>query len=142
MNSVSNYNYKHTNFQHLSGNLNGSLILEALLNNYKNVKFQYIFIPHFTADSPIKDFILSEKFNSTRYYNDHLSDALRLIPLWKYGGTYLDTDFFVIKSLESLAPNYATKDGAYNFNSAVLNLDYQGFGHHIAELMMEYGIEF
>jgi hypothetical protein len=54
----------------------------------------------------------------------------------------LDTDFFVIKSLESLAPNYATKDGEHNFNSAVLNLDYQGFGHHIAELMMEYGTEF
>jgi hypothetical protein len=128
-------------FRNFTGSLNVSPILQALLSNYKNIRFQYISIPQFTAGSPIEHFILSEKFNSTLFYNDHLSDALRLVALWRYGGTYLDTDFFVIKSLDALGSNYATKDEDH-FNSAVLNVDFQGFGHEIAELMMEYDIGF
>jgi mannosyltransferase OCH1-like enzyme len=111
--------------------------LQALLTSYKNVRFKYIYVPEFTANSPIQDFIISEKFNRTQFYNDHLSDALRLVALWRYGGVYLDNDFFVTKSLDILKPNYATKDGDH-FNSAVLSLDYEGFGHQLAELMMEY----
>ncbi|XP_055948338.1 lactosylceramide 4-alpha-galactosyltransferase-like isoform X2 [Argiope bruennichi] len=49
----------------------------------------------------------------------HVSDALRLSIIWKYGGIYLDTDVVVLRSLSHLH-NTTTTDNGKNLGSAFL----------------------
>ena len=34
---------------------------------------------------------------SSKFFYSHLTDAIRLVLLWKYGGIYVDFDFIVLK---------------------------------------------
>jgi lactosylceramide 4-alpha-galactosyltransferase len=73
--------------------------IEALLS-YPNVFINYLNIYELSTGSPMEDFVLSDKLSHSAFKVEHTSDALRLLVLWKFGGTYLDTDMIVRKQLE------------------------------------------
>lgn len=47
------------------------------------------------------------KLSKSKYFVEQLSDLVRKFLLWKYGGTYLDLDFIVVKRLNDFIPNVA-----------------------------------
>lgn len=68
----------------------------------------------------------------------HISDFLRFITLWRFGGTYLDTDTITLKSLEFLPSNYAGIESKFNVAAGVINFAHDGFGHQLAEKCLIY----
>ena len=73
------------------------VIDKNLLNRYKNIQTRKLIVEDIFKNTPF--FSLWKKLVIGSYSLNHLSDALRLALIWKYGGIYLDTDIITIKSL-------------------------------------------
>lgn len=54
------------------------------------------------SDTPLEAWYHSRNWTSGPYRIEDLSDGVRLAVLWKHGGTYLDLDIIVMKSLSDL----------------------------------------
>lgn len=91
--------------------------------SYPNVHINYLDMEEFAAGSPMEDFIKSGNLSMSNFRLPHTSDVLRLLTLWRYGGTYLDTDMIVMKSLNSIPPNFACPESEDYMNGAILNFN-------------------
>lgn len=88
---------------------------------YPNVMFSHLDVKKLAAGSPLEKLLASDKLSKSKFKLQHTSDVLRLLVLWKYGGTYLDTDVIVRKRID--LKNFACPESADFMNGAVLNFD-------------------
>lgn len=66
------------------------------------------------------------------YVLSHISDFLRYLTLWRWGGTYLDMDIVMLRSMEELPPNYTGAESNTHLAAGIMNFDSEGFGHEVA----------
>lgn len=66
------------------------------------------------------------------YVLSHISDFLRYLTLWRWGGTYLDMDIVMLRSMEEVPPNYTGAESNTHLAAGIMNFDSEGFGHEIA----------
>lgn len=107
-----------------------SPVLEAL-NTYDNVHLRNLNLNEYMDDTPAEEWFETEKLFSSNFLVGHMSDLLRLVTLYKYGGTYLDLDIFLLQSLDNLPKNFAAAEVVNLVNNAVINFDSEGIGHDI-----------
>lgn len=103
---------------------------------YTNVQFNYIDKEQMSEGSPVEELMRSKKLSESKYRKEHTSDVLRLLILWTFGGTYLDTDVIVKKTLDWLPSNYACVQENSSINGAVLNFDLEK-GKNLSELFLK-----
>lgn len=108
---------------------------------YPNVHFNFLDIAEFSKSTPLEDFVKRGRLETSSHKTTHTSDVLRLLLLWKYGGTYLDLDTIVRRDIGSVASNFACPVTDTYLNPAVLNLD-RGDGREIAEFLMQQTSQF
>ncbi|XP_064487757.1 lactosylceramide 4-alpha-galactosyltransferase-like [Ornithodoros turicata] len=72
------------------------------LRQAPNFRIRVLHLDSFMADSPLSSWYRKGTWRKSRYKISHMSDALRFLVLWKYGGIYLDLDVVVKKSLARL----------------------------------------
>lgn len=101
-------------------NLTVSEEVKAVLS-YPNVHFYSINLKKLSACSPFESFFDSDKLKTSLYKVTHTSDVFRLLLLWKFGGTYIDTDVIVRQNLDSIPPNYACPESEVSMNGAIIN---------------------
>ena len=80
-----------------------------IADKYSNVEFRGISVESFLVNSPLAELWTSGKLRNSDYLVSHLSDVLRYLVLYKYGGTYLDMDQVVIKTFPDL-PNFIGRE--------------------------------
>lgn len=112
-----------------------SPIIKAL-QQYSNIHFNFINISSYAQDTPLESFIKIGKLDRSKYFNSHLSDVLRYLSLWKFGGTYLDLDVIVLKPLDSIPANYAGSESENFVAAGIINLEEAGFGHQVADMCL------
>lgn len=112
--------------------------IEAILS-YPNVFINYLNMEQFSVGTPLKDFINSGKLSKSLYRMEHTSDVLRYLVLWKFGGTYLDSDMIVRKRLDATS-NYACRQSEDEINGAILNLDSK-VGRTLAGILIDNLVE-
>lgn len=76
--------------------------------------------------------LFTVKFSVPSYVLSHISDFLRYLTLWRWGGTYLDMDIVMLRSMEELPPNYTGAESNTHLAAGIMNFDSDGFGHEIA----------
>ncbi|KAK0077789.1 hypothetical protein PV326_009832 [Microctonus aethiopoides] len=103
-----------------------------ILTNYKNVIIQRIFMEEYVKNTPIQDWWESGVLRSSRWPKSHMSDILRYLTLWKFGGIYLDLDVVVISSLEKLY-NFAGAEDWEDVAAGVIGFSTTGLGRRIAD---------
>ncbi|NXU82356.1 A4GAT galactosyltransferase, partial [Xiphorhynchus elegans] len=74
----------------------------SLLSSFPNVQIRPLDLPELFSETPLEKWYLSPLRKSEPYFLHVLSDACRIVLMWKYGGVYLDTDFIVLRNLENL----------------------------------------
>lgn len=67
------------------------------------------------------------------YLFSHISDFLRYLTLYRYGGIYLDMDVVMLRSMEDVPPNFTGAESNAYLAAGVMSLSHTGFGHEIAE---------
>ena len=71
-------------------------VIRQLLS-YENIKIRRIYINNYVKHTPLEEWYASGILRTSRWPRSHMSDILRYLTLWKYGGIYLDLDVVVAK---------------------------------------------
>jgi lactosylceramide 4-alpha-galactosyltransferase len=101
-------------------NLTRTPEVEAILS-YKNVHLNSIDVIKFSIGTIFEEFFLKNALNTSLFKVEHTSDIVRIMVLWKYGGTYLDTDVITKQKLDSLPLNYACPESEAEVCNGILN---------------------
>lgn len=116
---------------------NETIVQPPLINalqSYTNIYFRNINLESYSENTPLEDWFLSDELFLSQYLNSHVSDFLRYISLYKYGGTYLDLDVIVLKSFENITSNFAGAESENYVAAGVINFQHDGIGHEIADM--------
>jgi lactosylceramide 4-alpha-galactosyltransferase len=79
------------------GNLGNSPEYVKQMLSYPNVRIWKLVISEYMKGTPLETWDYMGKIRSSKWPLSHASDILRFITLWKYGGTYMDLDFVILK---------------------------------------------
>ncbi|XP_019700358.1 lactosylceramide 4-alpha-galactosyltransferase isoform X2 [Harpegnathos saltator] len=106
-------------------------IVKHLLN-YRNIKIRHIQPDNYVKNTPLEAWYARGALKKSRWPNSHMSDVLRYLTLWKYGGIYLDLDVVVTTSLEDLT-NFAGAEDWDDVAAGVIGFDMSELGRRIAD---------
>lgn len=109
-------------------------ILIERLQSYPNIHLRNVNLWTFVKDTPAEEWLNEGRLFRSRFLREHVSDFLRLLTLYQFGGTYLDLDTVVLKSLNPIPSNYAGAEDYASVGNTILNFAHDGFGHILAEL--------
>jgi lactosylceramide 4-alpha-galactosyltransferase len=121
-----------------------------------NVQFRSVNVTEYAEGTPLEDWIKERVLFRSKYLIAHFADVLRLLryvsqcqlfeqlillfsyfcSLYKFGGTHLDMDVVVMKSFNSLKPNFAGTETTDLIANGVMNFENQGFGHRFTEMCL------
>ncbi|XP_013100115.1 lactosylceramide 4-alpha-galactosyltransferase [Stomoxys calcitrans] len=107
-------------------------IVDAILS-YDNVHLRNLNLWTYSAGTPAYDLLKDGSLFKSSYVLSHISDFLRYLTLWRWGGTYLDMDIVMLRSMEDVPPNYTGAESDSHLAAGVMNFAHDGFGHEIAE---------
>uniref|UniRef100_A0A1A9ZP82 Alpha 1,4-glycosyltransferase domain-containing protein n=1 Tax=Glossina pallidipes TaxID=7398 RepID=A0A1A9ZP82_GLOPL len=113
-------------------NITADPILSAVLS-YKNVHLRNVNMWTYAATTPMYKWLKDGELFKSSYVFSHTSDFLRYLTLWRWGGTYLDMDTIMLRSIEDMPPNFVGAESTRNLAAGVMNFAPDGFGHEIAE---------
>ncbi|KAH8402944.1 hypothetical protein KR222_000557 [Zaprionus bogoriensis] len=109
---------------------------KALLT-YSNVQFRQLNIWRYTENTTMEDFLKSSSLFESQFRTEHLSDLLRLLSLYRYGGIYLDMDVVVLRNLEYLPLNFVVAENSVLMGNAVIGVNYGGIGRKIIQSFLD-----
>uniref|UniRef100_A0A1B0EZZ0 Alpha 1,4-glycosyltransferase domain-containing protein n=2 Tax=Lutzomyia longipalpis TaxID=7200 RepID=A0A1B0EZZ0_LUTLO len=113
-----------------------SLPLIDALASYDNIHFRNVNLWDYAIGTPIYNWIRDGQIFYSSYMNSHVSDFLRYLSLYKWGGTYLDLDVIVKVNFDTVPSNYAGAESENYVAAGIINLDHDGFGHEVAEMCL------
>ncbi|EDW29195.1 GL19577 [Drosophila persimilis] len=113
-------------------NSNQQPLVDAILS-YSNVHLRNLNLWRYAAGTPIEEWLKDGSLFRSRYLFSHISDFLRYLTLYRYGGLYLDMDVVVLQKMEDVPPNYTGAESNTHLAAGVMSLAATGFGHEIAE---------
>ncbi|XP_030751590.1 lactosylceramide 4-alpha-galactosyltransferase-like isoform X2 [Sitophilus oryzae] len=99
------------------------------LMSYSNIKLQYLNMKKFVQGTPVEKLWAEEQIYESKYLLWHISDILRILTLWKYGGIYMDLDVLVMKNLDTLSKNFAGAEEPESLANGVMGFSSNGIGH-------------
>ncbi|XP_078423715.1 lactosylceramide 4-alpha-galactosyltransferase-like [Cetorhinus maximus] len=107
----------------------------SLLNCFPNVEIRPLDLKELFADTPLSLWYTRLHQWLQPYLIPIMSDACRLVLMWKNGGIYLDTDIIVLKNLLNLT-NSIGREQQHLLNTAFLAFD----RHHdfIGQCLMDF----
>ncbi|CAH0381779.1 unnamed protein product [Bemisia tabaci] len=97
----------------------------AELTKNRNLRLLRVNVSKYLEKTPLKNFDFLSKLDESYYPEAHAADVIRLVTLWKYGGTYLDSDFIIFKPVnevqnfvaaQAVLANDSIANGILNFN--------------------------
>lgn len=94
-----------------------------VLLHYPNIMIDHILLKFTSLETPMEEFFKSEALSNSKFKKEHDSEAMKLLLLWKVGGTFLDYDMLVRESLESWSTNYACAESDSLISNAFLSFD-------------------
>ncbi|XP_053970922.1 lactosylceramide 4-alpha-galactosyltransferase-like [Hylaeus volcanicus] len=103
-----------------------------LLQTYPNIKIKHIYPEEYVKDTPLELWYKSGMLRTSQWPRSHMSDMLRYLTLWKYGGIYLDLDVIVTTSLERLT-NFAGAEDWDDVAAGVMGFDMSSLGRRMAD---------
>ncbi|XP_001654207.2 lactosylceramide 4-alpha-galactosyltransferase [Aedes aegypti] len=103
---------------------------------YSNIHFRRLNMETYAIGTPLEKFFRDNSLRNSLFIVEHTSDVLRLLTLYKYGGTYLDSDVVVMDSLNELPHNYLGSEGDGYIANGIINLQVTGYGHTVAEAFL------
>ncbi|NXY11936.1 A4GAT galactosyltransferase, partial [Pteruthius melanotis] len=105
----------------------------SLLSCFPNVEIQPLDLTELFSGTPLAQWYLHLERDKEPHFLVVLSDACRIVLMWKFGGIYLDTDFIVLKNLQNLT-NALGIQGDDLLNNAFLSFEPK---HEFIELCMQ-----
>lgn len=106
------------------------------LQSYPNIMLRNLNLPKFVKGTPVEKWLMNGDLFSSKYLQVHVSDFLRLLTIYKYGGSYFDLDFIFLKSLENVQRNYLTEQHDQVVANSVVDFTHNSIGHEIITVIL------
>lgn len=111
--------------------------LLSVLQSYPNVFLRNLNMPKYVKNTPVEDWFYTGKLFTSIFIQVHASEFLRLLTIFRFGGTYFDLDFVFFKNLDGLDPNFiCTELQEGRTGNGVINFSHKGPGHDYAKLFL------
>lgn len=75
------------------------------LRSYQNIHFRLVDYRNFSMNTPAERFFTHDRIFESEFLIETMSDILRLITLYHFGGIYLDTDM-VVQQVSEYSKNF------------------------------------
>lgn len=102
------------------------------LKSYPNVRIRHIYPLEYVKNTPLESWYKSGELKRSYWPTSHMSDILRYLTLWKYGGIYLDLDVVITTSLEELK-NFAGAEDWEHVGAGAVGFDGSELGRRMAD---------
>ncbi len=101
-----------------------------VLKTYPNVHLRNVNLWKYVEDTPLESWLSNNTLFESMYFHEHLSQVLRYLTLYKFGGLYLDLDLIVQRNFDELGQNFAGDDTEIAIGCGVLHFgtDQLGMG--------------
>lgn len=120
------------------GFLSNDKIIRALLS-YPNIQFRNVDLYNYTAGTLAEKWIKDDQILSTNYFDTHLTDLLRFVTLFRFGGVHLNMDFIIQKHFDDLPMNFAVIDDKKNLiTNRILGINSNFIGHSFARQFLRF----
>ena len=99
-------------------------IIKKILKTYPNINLKFFEVDQFLLGTFVEKWYQQNKdlILNGRYAPNNISNLLRLVSLWKYGGYYADLDTITVRSIEPLLEYPGVmQDAETKPNNAILN---------------------
>lgn len=73
--------------------------LQTVGSKYKNIQVKHVHIQSLLFGTPIESLWTRNLIQKSKHLTAHISDVLRIVILFHFGGTYLDIDSLILKPL-------------------------------------------
>lgn len=103
------------------------------LDEYSNVHWRNVNLWSYTQNTTAALWMNANLLFNSVYMEAHTADFVRLLSLYKFGGTHVDLDFVMKKSLSNIPYNFAGAESEDLLANGLMNFDYNGIGHVMAE---------
>lgn len=94
------------------------------LANYSNIKIKPIKLSQYFMHTPLERWYFCTDWNFGPYAVSHLSDALRFLTLYKFGGYYFDLDVVMLQPVAELR-NFTAAESNETVAAGALHVDYR-----------------
>lgn len=112
-----------------------------MLSRFPNVFLRNVNMSTFAADTPMDSLEQSIKVYQSNVVAVHLSDVIRLLALYHYGGMYMDMDMIALRDFDSLPANFFAQEYDGYLNNGALATTQQGFGHQLYEKVLRFVLQ-
>lgn len=117
----------------MTGEINEASPSLQALKHYANIRISRVSLGTYFFDTPLDGWYFCSAWNRGRYAVSHLSDALRFLTLYKFGGYYLDLDFVMLKPISHFR-NFVGAESELWLAAGALHVDYR---HPVIEQAVE-----
>lgn len=107
------------------------------LLQYPNINFRNVKLDDLYENTILENWSEKKEVYKAKYL-EQSSDLARMLLLYRYGGTYLDSDFIILKNLTELGRNWLGAETFWSVNNAVIDFTLHGAGHAIAHQCLRY----
>lgn len=101
------------------------------LLQYPNINFRNVKLDDLYGNTILENWAGKKEIYKARFL-EQSSDLARMLLLYKYGGTYLDSDFIILKNLSQIGRNWLGAETFWSVNNAVIDFTAHGAGHAMA----------
>lgn len=104
-----------------------------LLKSYPNIHFRNNNLWKYAEDTPLEKWLKTGTLFESNYLFEHMSDVLRYLTLYKFGGIFMDLDVVVQQNFDHLGENFAGDDSVDAIGCGVLHFGTDKLGRKVAE---------
>lgn len=106
----------------------------AALTSYENIHFRNLNLNTYVIETPVEDWLATNELYLSKHLNDHTSEFVRLLTLYRYGGTCLNWDIIVQRKFDELRSNSADAAGKNIAGADIFNIQHDNIGNQIINL--------
>lgn len=112
------------------------------LQTYGNVHVRNMNLWRYSFETPLFDWLKGNKLFDSAYLFEHMSDIVRAMTLYKYGGYHIDLDVIFQKNIDDLGEDFIGDDWSTVVNGAVIHFNNYGIGREISKRFFGYSFVF
>lgn len=117
-----------------------SPVIKSLLK-YKNIFLRNNDIWSYTKNTPAEGWFRSETIFRSDFLTTHLSEFLRLVTLWRFGGIYVNLDVLTLNDLYYFPANAIGALDNSTVSNAVINIADDQEGHKATSIILKHFME-
>lgn len=104
------------------------------LQSFKNIHWRTVNLWRYASGTKLYEWLMTDELFESSFVFEHMSDIVRALSLYRYGGYHMDLDVIVLKNMDELGENFVGDDWGDVINAAVMHLNNYGIGREAIEL--------